>query len=161
VSEFIACVRKYCKHGLLAYAWVSELQERGEVHYHILLIVQPGISLPYPDRAGWWPHGMSRIETAHSPGYVVKYSQKALDEGVYPAGLHLFAVWVRKDLRDDQYDRFVRVKSLPTWLHEKALESDQWPKRAPGGGWRLASLGVAVVLASPYILLGFSKVIRV
>jgi hypothetical protein len=159
ISDFISKVRKHCGRSLWAYAWVAELQDRGEVHYHVLIVVQPGLSIPFPDKAGWWRHGMSRIETAHSPGYVVKYSQKALDEGIYPAGLHLFAVWVRKDLRDQFYNSFIRVKALPGWLHDKALESEDWPQRAEGGGWWVKLFGLAALIASPYVLLGFSKVI--
>lgn len=155
IRQFMSKVRRHCGSALLAYAWVSELQDRGEVHYHVLLIVDQGTHLPYPDEAGWWVHGMSRIDNARSLGYVVKYSQKGLDrEATYPAGLRLFAVWVVKDARNEWYEPWVRIKSLPSWLRSQAIESEVWPKRAIGGGWHVVSAGVVSLVASPYQFLG-------
>lgn len=159
IGDYLGKLRKWLKDELKAYAWVSELQDRGEVHYHLLLYVRRGVAFPYPDLSGMWPHGMSRVDIARSTGYVVKYSQKGTDDQVYPAGLHLFAVWIRKDLRDALYDRFIRVKSLPSWLHDQAFVSDEWPKRAEGGGWLLKLAGLAVFVASPYAFVGLQKVI--
>lgn len=160
ISEFIRKVRRHCGSKLAAYAWVAELQDRGEVHYHCLLVVKPGCSLPYPDQAGWWPHGMSRIETARSPGYVVKYSQKSDPEGVFPKGLRLYCVWVSKEFRGPEYESVFRVTALPGWLRPEALKSEDWPKRAAGGGWWLKLLGLAAVIVSPYVLLSVAAVAR-
>lgn len=155
IREFMGKVRRHCGSRLLAYAWVAELQERGEVHYHVLLILDQGAHLPYPDRAGWWVHGMSRIEVARSLGYVVKYAQKGLTGSQsFPAGLRLFAVWVVKAARTELYNQWVRVKSLPSWLRPQAIVSDLWPKRALGGGWHVVAAGVRSLVASPYQFLG-------
>lgn len=155
ISEFMRKVRRHCGSKLLAYAWVAELQERGEVHYHVLLVVDQGTHLPYPDKAGWWVHGMSRIEVARSVGYVVKYSQKGLEDGrEFPSGLRLFAVWVVKEARNELYPQWVRVKSLPAWLRPQAIESELWPCRVIGGGWRVQRGGAASVVSSPYSFLG-------
>lgn len=160
ISEFIRKVRRHCGSKLAAYAWVAELQERGEVHYHCLLVVRSGCSLPYPDKAGWWPHGMSRIETARSPGYVVKYTQKAEDDAIFPKGLRLYCVWISKEFRTADYEALFRVTVLPGWLRPEALKSEEWPKRASGGGWWVNLFGVAAVIVSPWVLLSVSALAR-
>jgi len=159
ISQFISKVRKHCKADLAAYAWVAELQERGEVHYHVLLIVKRGgVALPYPDKAGWWPHGFSRIETARSPGYVVKYASKSDDDDVFPKGLRLYGVWVAPEHRNSEYDEVLRSQVLPAWLRPEALKSEAWPKRAVGGGWWLKLFGLSAVIVSPWVLVAVSAV---
>lgn len=161
ISDFMGHVRRHCGKNLGAYAWVSELQERGAVHYHILLIVKPGQSLPYPDNAGWWSHGYSRIETAHSPGYVVKYSSKGVSEDqIFPKGLRLYSVWVGKSHRDEQYEDLFRVSALPGWLRPHAIESEEFPKRSPGGGWFVKLFGLSAVIVSPFVLVSVSRLIQ-
>jgi hypothetical protein len=76
----------------LRYVWVAELQQRGALHYHALLWLPRGLSLPKPEKKGWWPHGSTRIEWARKPaGYLVKYASK-LDSKVglgFPPGARL------------------------------------------------------------------------
>lgn len=83
ISEFIKRLRQWMgRRGTRCmYAWVSELQKRGALHYHVLVWVPRGLRLPRPDASGWWPHGMSNIETARNPvGYMVKYATKTRPE---------------------------------------------------------------------------------
>jgi hypothetical protein len=79
ISDFLKQLRRWMKAhdaGLL-YAWVAETQKRGALHYHMLVWVPRRLRLPRPDASGWWPHGMSNIETARNPvGYMVKYATK-------------------------------------------------------------------------------------
>ena len=79
ISEFLDRLRKWlgARDATLMYAWVAELQKRGALHYHLIVWVPRRLRLPRPDASGWWPHGMSNIETARNPvGYMVKYATK-------------------------------------------------------------------------------------
>lgn len=79
ISEFIKRLRQWMgrRAARCMYAWVSELQKRGALHYHVLVWVPRHLRLPRPDACGWWPHGLSNIETARNPvGYMVKYATK-------------------------------------------------------------------------------------
>lgn len=73
-------------------AWVAETQKRGAIHYHAVLFVPRHLRLPCPDRCGWWPHGMSKVETARNPvGYLTKYASKATaaDAHSFPKGARM------------------------------------------------------------------------
>jgi hypothetical protein len=54
-------LKKLLGDKLLAYAWVAELEKRGVIHYHIMIVVPPdlviGDDLPYPDEAVLWRYG--------------------------------------------------------------------------------------------------------
>lgn len=75
---------------LLAAAWVAEMQARGAVHYHLILLTTKGARIPTPDKSGMWPHGSSRIEAARTPYYLVKYTgkQEQKDIARFPKGCH-------------------------------------------------------------------------
>lgn len=74
------------------YVWVAEMQQRGALHYHVLIWLPRGLTLPKPDKQGWWTHGSTRIEWARKPaGYLAKYASK-LDSkaGIgFPCGARL------------------------------------------------------------------------
>lgn len=93
VSDFLKRVRSYLsRRGVSArYVWVAELQERGAVHYHVLVFLPLGLTLPKPDRRGWWPHGSTRVEWAKKAiGYLVKYVSKlSSTEIAFPRGLRI------------------------------------------------------------------------
>lgn len=72
------------------YCWVAELQKRGAVHYHVMIWMPKGYRLPKPDKCGWWPHGMTRIEKARNAvGYLAKYVSKDALRVDFPKGLRL------------------------------------------------------------------------
>jgi len=144
IRDYLVHMRKILNKNLLGYAWVAELQERGAVHYHVLFLVCNGANVPMPDKSGLWSHGLSRVETARSVFYIVKYTQKALHtDKNFPRGLRLFAVWVSKEIvsADDRWA--FRLSSLPTWLKFEVIDlylSDGlkiFPTRRKGGGWFL------------------------
>lgn len=140
IKAFMAKIRKELRGNLRAYAWVAELQERGAVHYHVLLMVNRGTSIPQPDKAGWWRYGMTKIQTINSPFYIAKYTGKEYQKvGEFPRGLRLFAVWIAPDSIDILSMWKHRLTSLPRWLQEVIVElpgceGGKWA-RAPGGGW--------------------------
>lgn len=95
ISRYLDALRKwhYAKTGskTVRYAWVAELQDRGVIHYHIVVWLEGGLTPPKgdrpwsrKDRAGlklWeppmWPHGMTRRDKAYCPvAYLMKYVSK-------------------------------------------------------------------------------------
>lgn len=79
ISELIGRIRMWMhrRGHRLRYAWVAELQQRGALHYHVVLWLPYGLTLPKPDKQGWWTHGSTRIEWARRPiGYLTKYATK-------------------------------------------------------------------------------------
>ena len=119
ISELLQRIRVWVRrrgHGL-RYVWVAELQQRGALHYHLLLWLQRGLTLPKPDKQGWWTHGSTRIEWARKPaGYLAKYASK-LDSkaGIgFPRGARLHG---RGGL-DDFGSSVAQWFNLPQWARE-------------------------------------------
>lgn len=150
VSRYIRNARQWlARRGVaLRYQWVIELTAAGRPHYHVLLWLPPRIRLPKPDKAGWWLHGLSRIERAHRPvGYLVKYATKgAFDspDHAIPAGARLFGCGNTADERLP-----VRRSRLPVWL-AKITDSDQVPRRVPHVGFVCMDTGE--IFRTPYVL---------
>ncbi len=124
VSAFLKRVRRHLGDALVGYAWVAELQRRGAVHYHVVLVVTPGARIPKPDEAGWWPHGSSRVELVRraraGASYLRKYISKAECVDAFPAGLRLFAVVIRRAFSDAAWS--LRWLSAPAWLRAAVSE---------------------------------------
>jgi len=60
------------------YVWCLETTQRGRPHYHVLLQLPFGLTMPKPDKQGWWKHGLTRTEVARrAVGYLAKYASKA------------------------------------------------------------------------------------
>lgn len=80
IKGTMRCLREWlrrCGHRMVPYAWVAELQERGALHYHLVIWLPRALYLPKLDRRGWWKHGSTKVETARNPtGYLVKYASK-------------------------------------------------------------------------------------
>jgi hypothetical protein len=119
ISELLRHIRNWlARRGhRLRYVWVAELQQRGALHYHVLLWLPRGLSLPKPDKQGWWTHGSTRIEWARKPaGYLAKYASK-LDSKVgigFPAGARLHGKGGLEEFGRSVAQWF----SLPTWARE-------------------------------------------
>jgi hypothetical protein len=154
IREYMLFIRHRLGGRLVAYSWVAELQQRGAVHYHLLLIVKRGTRIPKPDLAGWWPWGLTRVETAKTPYYIAKYAGKEYQKlGPFPKGLRIFAVWISDQVIDMIQKWYFRLSTLPGWFRDIVLQlpavdpSKKWV-RPPGGGW----LYMGVFYASPYEL---------
>jgi hypothetical protein len=159
IRDFMKKLRYALRDRLLAYAWVAELQQRGAVHYHVLVLVRAGTPIPYPDQAGWWPHGSTRVETARTVFYIMKYAQKGqfVDENggylVFPKGLRLFSVWIGQDVISTTARWYFRTSAWPQWLVNVLLEfyTGAIPRRRVGGGWTIEDEEAGeVVLNSPW-----------
>jgi hypothetical protein len=161
ISGFLARLRgdRSVGRGVVGYAWVAELQRRGAVHYHVAVVLDRGVKLRKPDQAGWWPHGMTRVQALHQSahGYLLKYLQKGTQSGgagvEYPKGLRAYAVvWRRAHPQGAPLAHRLRWSVLPKWLLERVVVQEglppvQWPMRVPGGGWWWRG----AVLRSPWV----------
>lgn len=133
VTGLVQRVRQWLKRRDVpcCFVWVLELTQAGRPHYHILFWLPRGLTLPKPDKQGWWPHGSTRIEWARSPvGYLVKYASKGIDGGELPKGARLSGCGGLSFA-----GRCVRSWRLcPAWVREVFTVEDR-PVRSPGGGW--------------------------
>lgn len=149
VSYFMKLVRQWCKRRQInvRYVWVAELQKRGAVHYHVVFWLPRGISLPKPDKQGWWPHGHTRIEWVRKPvAYLAKYVSKGIDDGnTFPKGCRIHAYGGLSESGRNERCWWL----MPKWVREVASISDS-PRRALGGGILLKSSGE--IVQSPWLV---------
>lgn len=127
-------VRKWMKRRghSLRYVWVAEMQQRGAIHYHLLLWLPRGLTLPKPDKQGWWSHGYTRIEWARNAvGYLAKYSSKGSGSPAFPRGARIHGCG---GLRGGQLQE-ARFWRRPTWLRA-STSKEQSVSRRVGGGWQ-------------------------
>lgn len=83
VSTFLKHIRQWAKRRkvILRGLWVLELTKAGNPHYHVLLWLPRGFTIPKPDKQGWWRKGSTRIEWARKPvGYMAKYASKGTND---------------------------------------------------------------------------------
>lgn len=79
ISALLKAIREFARRASFVprYVWVLELTKRLRPHYHVLLWLPRGRTLPKPDKRGWWPWGLTRIEWARrAVGYLAKYASK-------------------------------------------------------------------------------------
>lgn len=133
VTRFLKMARRFTSRRgyTLRYAWVAELTKAGRVHFHALLFLRADIRLPKPDEAGWWTHGMTKIEVARCPvGYLAKYASKGSSQNELPKGLRIHG---RGGLSSHGKLQ-VAWWTLPRYQRERCTPIDR-AARAPGGGW--------------------------
>jgi len=148
VAAFLDCLRKYCtRAGFEArYTWVLELTQRGRPHYHVLVWLPKGRTLPKPDKQGWWKFGLTRIEWARNAvGYLAKYASKGIDDfRLLPKGARLSGFGgLSKPSRIER-----RWWMLPGWLREIWNEICDVTRPPKGGGYVRRDTGE--FLASPW-----------
>ena len=115
VSALLKHMRQWLarRHHRFHYVWVAELQARGALHYHIIVWLPKGLTIPKPDKQGWWPHGMTHIKWAtHAVGYLCKYVSKFDGVATFPRGLRLHGSGGHSDIAK----RVRRWSNLPGWL---------------------------------------------
>lgn len=149
LTQLRKALREYLKRRGITprFVWVMELTKRGVPHYHILIWLPLGVTLPKPDKRGWWPHGMTRIEWARNAvGYVAKYASKADSTQSFPRGARIHGCGGL-----DEPERNVRSWwQSPTWVREAWPNPQHNPRPAVGGGWVSRVLGDW--LPSPWIV---------
>ena len=135
ISDLLKSIRNWmARRGHdLRYTWVMELQERGAPHYHILIWLPRGLSLPKPDKQGWWRHGSTKIEWARNAvGYIAKYASKVASKagGKIPRGARIHGAGGHTGAALREF----RWWKLPRWLRE-TVSADDCCSRFVGGGW--------------------------
>ncbi len=141
ITQLLKAIRQYLKRKAIVfrYVWVLENTKRGRPHYHILVWLPAGISLPKPDKRGWWVHGMSRVEWIRKNGaaYIAKYCVKnshdsyAGGQGYFPKGARLHGCG---GLSVD--NRLIRTWwNFPKYVRQVFTTPHQDVKPAKGGGW--------------------------
>jgi len=177
ISRYLDALRKwhYARTGskTVRYAWVAELQQRGVIHYHVIVWLDAGLTPPKADlswkrkdRAGlvhWeppmWPHGMSRRDKSTAPvAYLMKYASKVESKNVgsYPHGARIHGAGGM-----DASGRAIRRWVLwPAYVQGNASVSDRF-KPALGGGYVNAETGELLLAEFAPTGGGFQSFIRV
>jgi hypothetical protein len=146
ISGLIRHIRQWLKRrGIeMRFVWVQEFTKKGRPHYHLLLWLPLGITLPKPDKQGWWPWGMTKIEWARNAvGYIAKYASKgdSLHRPAEGARMH-----GNGGLTGDALNE-ARWWKLPGWARDEVQPSDCC-KRRKGGGLFIPETGE--ILTSPW-----------
>jgi len=151
VSALVRHIRQYLvRKGIpMRFVWVQEFTKKGRPHYHMLLWLPLGISLPKPDKRGWWPCGMTKIEWARNAiGYIAKYASKgdSLSLPAKGARMHGSGGLTDEALLEQRWWK------LPTWLRSDVEPSDRVRRAVPGSGGGFVSPGTGEVYRSPWIV---------
>lgn len=177
ISRYLDAMRKwhYAATGSkkLRYAWVAELQQRGVIHYHVIVWLDGGLTPPKgdmawkrKDRAGlvhWeppmWPHGMTRRDKSTAPvAYLMKYASKVESKNVgsYPHGARIHGAGGM-----DASGRAIRRWVLwPAYVQGNASVADRF-RPSPGGGYINAETGELLLAEFAPTGGGFQSFIRV
>jgi hypothetical protein len=136
VRDFLKRIKAWAaRNGVdhFPYTWVAELQERGAVHYHVLLWLPRRLLVPKADKRGWWPHGSTRTEAVKQTavGYVAKYASKLQTKAgqKFPRGLRLHGAG---GIRGTAL-RVVRWWMAPRWARDLAPDPELDLRRVVGG----------------------------
>lgn len=133
VTEFLKRVRAWlARRGFeCRYCWVLELTKAGVPHYHVLFWLPRGVTLPKPDKQGWWAHGCTRVEwVTKAVGYLAKYASKGTEGAKIPAGARLHGNGGLTMAGRSERSWWM----CPKWIRE-LWGVEHRPKRATGGGW--------------------------
>jgi len=147
LAKFLDAVRHFAKRrgvSNLAYFWSAEVQARGALHYHILIL-----GLPYLDDAQikqWWSHGFFDIRAVDDLGrafrYVAKYlwkwGKEAGDPDDLPDWWFYFSIFSKRRYGFSKFFTLPLLDRVPRWLRDFALiEIVSKAKPSLGGGWDL------------------------
>lgn len=133
IRQFVRRLRDWCRaRGFpCRFVWCSELQQRGAVHYHVLVWVPRRFLVPKPDNRGWWTHGSSNIKEAQNAvSYIAKYASKttAAQAARYPVGARMHG---HGGLAPEAR-RHIRYWQAPIWVRD-ALTGRADIRKVQGG----------------------------
>lgn len=146
LSALVRHIRKYLetKSIKMRFVWVLEHTKKGRPHYHLLIWLPLGITLPKPDKRGWWPYGMTKIEWAKNAiGYIAKYASKAdsLHQPEKGARMHGNGGLTGNALLEQRWWK------LPKWVRD-IVTPDDCCRRIKGIGLVVGATGE--ILKSPW-----------
>jgi hypothetical protein len=178
IQKFLNALRTWAKRKcgvkILVYFWTSEVQERGALHYHILVLGAPYISKA--QISAWWRYGFVDIRAVDDIGRAFKYLAKylwkwgkiwdtleVLDDEVaaLPVWWFLFSVYSKRRYGFSKWFQLSAIERIPRWVRQDLaqvgfLDILRKASRAAGGGWRLEFVDddvgetFAYVVSSPY-----------
>lgn len=147
VADLLRHVRQWCRRRSIEcrYVWVLELTKAGRPHYHIVFWLPRGVSLPKPDKQGWWMYGFTKIEWARNPvGYVAKYASKGDSDAKFPKSARIHGSGGLSAAARNERAWWLS----PGWVRDRFPLPSMRPRRAVGGGWVCLETGEHV--SSPY-----------
>lgn len=187
INKFMDALKRIYGDWLLAYAWVLEWMPRlsgseeglpGR-HYHVTLVLEPWVHLPYPDEAGYWEHGWTGLETRDKRGrllrisaqYLSKYLQKGSEAGGFPKGARLFAVVIRCELDPIEAfyfkisaavgpvrRRIIELLAVMNRASRSVRNYTGWSwERLPAGGWLVFHYGLHLVVEPEWVLVSTNE----
>lgn len=133
ISTVVRHIRQWLarKGHEMRFVWVQEFTKKGKPHYHLLLWLPLGLTIPKPDKQRWWPWGMTKIEWARNAvGYIAKYASKgdSLHKPSKGARMHGNGGLTGNALLEQRWWK------LPVWLRESVEPSDRVRRRPTGTG---------------------------
>lgn len=131
----------------MRYVWVMEYTKKGAPHYHMLVWLPLGVTLPFCDKRGWWTKGCTNQKWARcAGGYLAKYVSKGSDVQQYVRGArHHGNGGLEGETLLEQ-----RWWKLPAWLREVVEPSDGLKRAANGTGGGYVNPGTGECFLSPY-----------
>lgn len=148
IADLMKHVRQWMtrRGALCRYAWVMELTKAGRPHYHVMFWLPKGLSLPKPDKRGWWRHGSTRVERARNAvGYMAKYCSKGADSPFsFPEGARIHGCGGLDESARNERSWWL----CPAWVRERWPDPAYRPRVSEGGGWY--SLETGDWAPSPY-----------
>lgn len=152
ISEVVRHIRQYLKRrGIpMRQVWVQEFTKKGRPHYHMLLWLPLGLTLPKPDKRGWWPYGMTKIEWAkNAVGYIAKYASKGDSLSLPAKGARMHG---NGGLTDEALQE-QRWWKLPGWLRHKVIPAEGVKRALARSGGGFVHPGSGEVYKSPWVVI--------
>lgn len=151
ISSVVRHIRQWLarKGHEMRFVWVQEFTKKGRPHYHLLLWLPLGLTIPKPDKQRWWPWGMTKIEWARNAvGYIAKYASKgdALHQPAKGARMHGNGGLTGGALIEQRWWK------LPGWLRERVEPSERVRRAVKGYGRGFVNLDSGEVYKSPWVV---------
>lgn len=151
ISALVRHIRQYlARKGIeMRHVWVMEFMKNGKEHYHMLLWLPLGVTLPKPDKRGWWPWGWTKIEWARNAvGYIAKYASKgdSLAQPAKGARMHGNGGLTGVALIEQRWWK------LPGWLRDRVTPSDGVRRAPAGSGGGFVNPDTGEVYRSPWVV---------
>jgi hypothetical protein len=133
------------------YVWRFEFGSlKGRPHYHMIVWLPRGVTMPKWDKQGWWPHGMTNAVWARNPvGYMAKYASKDAAAAGDDFDVGGARWWGTGGLSRDARLRF-RFRTCPSWLHKVSSCEEGDDIQRVRGWWRVGQ----IYYRTPYRFLG-------
>lgn len=136
----LKCLSSWARRRRAWVRYVSRLEftARGVPHYHVVVWLPKGLTMPMWDKAGWWKHGMTNAKWARAPvGYLAKYASKAADWPPGTAGTAGARWWSAGGLTS-RLRLSARWRAAPEWLRALGWDHDT-PLGRHGSRWRVGA----------------------